>query len=103
MKQEDRYSKITVVTMLDSFPKNWVKKEDIDTLIKLVNSREKCRCFLNPLSSHIPFDSAEIGGYAARLIESYKEKKKLSFGLYACPKVDWIEADKLVNWWTQEH
>lgn len=103
MKQLDNYRPFGGVTMLDSFPKNWVKKKDIDTLIKLVHSREKCNCFLNPLSSYIPKDSADLGGYAIQLIESYKQKKKLTFGLYACPKTNKIEADKLVNWWNQRH
>jgi len=101
MKQDAGYSPLEPVTMLDSFPKNWIKKKDIDTLIKLVNSREKCHCFLNPFSSYIPNDSADLGGYVTQLIKSYKEKKKLTFGLYACPKTDKIKADKLVNWWKQ--
>jgi hypothetical protein len=99
IKQKDSSVPLGVLTMLDSFPEDWAKKKDIDTLIKLVNSREKCYCFLNPLSSHIPNDSADLGGYAIQLIESYKGKKKLSFGLYACPKTNKIQADKLVSWW----
>lgn len=91
---------INVVTMADSFPNNWLTKKDVDTLINLINSKEKCNCFSNPLSSYIPTnDSAEIGGYAIWLIKSYKEKKKISFGLNACPKTDVVEADKLMKWW----
>lgn len=100
MKQGDNYDPLEVVVMLDSFPKNWIKKKDIDNLSKPVNSREKCLCFLNPLSSYIPKDSADLGGYAMKLIESYKQKKKLSFGLYACPKTTKIEAEELINWWS---
>jgi hypothetical protein len=101
IKQGDTYGPLGVVTMWDNFPKNWVKKKDVATLIKLVNSKEKCHCILNPLSSYIPNDSADLGGYVTQLIESYKEKKKLSFGLYACPKTNKIDANKLVNWWKQ--
>lgn len=94
---------INVVTMVDSFANNWLTKKDIDTLIKLVNSKDKCNCFLNPLSSYIPTnDSGEVGGYATWLIKAYKEKRKVSFGLNACPKVDKAEADKLIKWWTMQ-
>jgi hypothetical protein len=93
---------LAVIVMTDSFPYNWIKPEDIDSLIKLVNSKEKCNCFLNPLSSHIPNDSADIGGYAVALIASFKQKEKVSFGLYACPKTNKKDADELIQWWTTE-
>jgi hypothetical protein len=93
---------LAVVTMEDSFPNNWLTRKDIDTLIKLVNSQQRCNCFLNPLSSYIPNDSAYVGGYAIRLIVAYKEERKVTFGLYACPKVDKIVADRLIQWWTNQ-
>ena len=98
--KNNQASNINVVTIVDSFPNDWLTKKDIDTLIKLVNSKEKCNCFLNPLSSYIPTnDSGEVGGYAIWLITAYKEKKKVSFGLNACPKVDKTVADRLIKWW----
>jgi hypothetical protein len=94
---------IYVVTIVDSFPNNWLTKKDIDTLIKLIKSKDKCNCFLNPLSSYIPTnDNGEVGGYAAWLIKAYANKKKVSFGLHACPKVNNLEADKLIKWWTTQ-
>ena len=80
--------KLGVILMTDSFPDNWLKREDIDSLMKIVNSKEKCNCFLNPLSSYIPYDSADIGGYAVAMVSSFRQKKKVSFGLYACPKTN---------------
>ena len=41
-----------------------------------------------------------MGGYATWLIKAYKDKKKVSFGLNACPKVDKADADKLTKWWS---
>ena len=96
------FNKLGVVIMENSFPDNWLTKKDIDTLIKLVNSNEKCNCFLNPLSSYIPNDNANVGGYAIQLIAAYKAKIKVSFGLHACPKVDKAEAYKLIQWWTRQ-
>lgn len=95
--------KIGVVVMIDSFPSNWLKRGDIDTLIKLVTSKEKCNCFLNPLSSFIPRDSADIGGYAGRLLDAYRRDTVVSFGLYACPKATDKDSEDLKLWWQSLH
>ena len=92
-------AKFAVVSMQDSLPANWLKKSHIAALIKLVKSKAKCYCFVSPLSSYIPGGNADVGGYAIWLIEAYKEKRKVSFGLYACPKVDNSKAEKLIQWW----
>jgi hypothetical protein len=87
---------------LDTIPDNWVKREYIDSLIPFVKSKERCFCLLNPYSSYIPNDSAELGGYVIKLIRSYKDKEKINFGLYSCPKADEREADELLKWWAVE-
>src|SRR5690606_24561516 len=97
-------SKLGLVTMIDSFPSNWLTKKDIDTLIKLVNSTEKYNCLKNPFSSYIPTnDSADLGGYAIWLIKAYKEKLSVSFGLHLCPKTNKRDADELIQWWTKQN
>ncbi|CAN5544684.1 hypothetical protein BH10BAC2_BH10BAC2_37860 [soil metagenome] len=89
--------------MYDDFPDFWVNANDIDTLITLVESKQKCYCFLNPLSSHIPFgDSADLGGYVIRIIKAYKENRRLSFGLYSCPKTNEKDAEELIKWWASQ-
>ncbi len=88
------------MTMIGEFPNNWVKKEHIASLIKLLGSKEKCGCFLNPLSSYIPTDDyAEKGGYAGVFVKAFKENKKVNLGLYSCPKVDEKLNIELINWW----
>jgi hypothetical protein len=102
-KQETIADTIGVIVMKDSFPENWLKREDIDSLVKLVKSTDKCNCFLEPMSSYIPFnDSANVGGYAIKLIEAYKQQRKVSFGLYSCPKTNEKDADKLIRWWSHQ-
>ena len=97
-------SKLGLVTMIDSFPSNWLTKKDIDTLIKLVNSKEKYNCLKNPFSSYIPInDSADLGGYAIWLIKAYKENISVSFGLHFCPKSNKEDADELIRWWTKQN
>ena len=87
--------------MVDEFPIDWVKKEQIDTLVSMLNSNDTCECFLNPLSSTIPNDVAEKGGYAAIFIKAFKEKKAVSFGLYSCPKVNKELNKELITWWNK--
>ena len=91
------------MTMTDDFPKNWIKASQIDTLINLVNSKQRCLCFVNPLSSYIPFeDSADLGGYAIELIKAYKNRKTVSFGLNSCPKTNERDAQTLIEWWSKQ-
>jgi hypothetical protein len=92
---------ISCMTMIDKFPVDWVKREHIDTLITMLDSKDSCGCFLNPLSSYIPNGFAEKGAYAAIFIKSYKDKQTVSFGLYACPKIDEKLNEELVNWWNK--
>ncbi|MBS1600624.1 MAG: hypothetical protein JST75_20535 [Bacteroidetes bacterium] len=96
-------SEVNILVMTNDFFDTWVKPSDIDKLIRLVKSKVKCDCFVSPLSSTIPFkDSADLGGYAIAFIKAYKEKKKVNFGLYACPKTNNKDADELIKWWTQQ-
>ena len=94
-------NELNVTTIESDFPKNWVKSEDLDSLISLVESKEKCNCYLNPLSSNIPRDSAEVGGFAVEFIKAFKENRKLDLGLYNCPKVNEKEAEELKSWWKE--
>ena len=69
------------------------------TVFVTLKSEEKCYCFLNPLSSFIPSDSATVGGYVIQLITAYQQEKRVTFGLYSCPKTNEFEADNIIKWW----
>jgi len=95
----ERHS-INVTTMADSFPNDWVKASDLDSLMALIGSTTKCNCFLNPLSSYIPTnENADIGGYAIIFINSFRQKTRISLGLYKCPKTDKESVDEILEWW----
>lgn len=89
------------MSMTNEFPADWIKEEDLEDLFKLLDSKEKCGCFLNPLSSYIPTGNAEKGGYAGIFIKSFKERNKVDFGLYSCPKVNESLNEELRNWWNE--
>jgi hypothetical protein len=90
---------INVSTIENDFSKNWIKKQHLDSLISLIESKEKCNCYVNPLSSYIPNDSAEVGGFAIEFVKAFKENRNVDLGLYSCPKVNLKEAKELKNWW----
>ena len=92
---------LNVSTIESDFTKSWIKSEHLDSLITLVESKEKCNCYLNPLSSYVPKDSAEVGGFAIEFIKAFKENKKVNLGLYSCPKVNQKEVIKIKSWWKE--
>lgn len=92
------------VTMQHDFPKNWINETNINDLIPLIYSQQQCKCYVNPISSFLPLDStANIGGFAIAMVNAYKEKEPVNFGLYTCPKFDKIEADLLKVWWEKNN
>lgn len=95
LKKENTFN---VLSIKDDLSKNWIRSTDLDSLISLVESKEKCSCYLNPLSSYIPKDSAEVGGFAIEFLKAFKENRKVNLGLYSCPKVDKREALELKLW-----
>jgi len=90
------------LTIMDDFPKHWIKKTDIFKLGALLKSKEKCKCVVNPLSSYLPVnDSADLGGYAIMLLTAYKENKQISF-LWLCPTANEKKANQLLTWLTTQ-
>ncbi|MDD5571738.1 MAG: hypothetical protein PHD97_11380 [Bacteroidales bacterium] len=90
-----------VVILMHDFPLDWVKRGDIDSLIQILKSKRKCKCFFNIVFSGVPEDNdfAELGGYAIEFINSYRQKRKVDFGLYSCPKTDNNEINEILDWW----
>ena len=89
-------------TIVNEFPENWVKKEEIENLIGLIDSKENCKCLVNPLSSKIPInEKSTIGGYAIMLIKSFKNKTKIDIGLTLCPTTAPNEIIEIKNWWKE--
>lgn len=93
---------LKIFTIVNEFPENWVKYEDIEKLIILIDSKENCKCLVNPLSSNIPTnEKASIGGYAVLFIKSFKNKSKIDIGLYCCPETSEKEISAIKKWWNE--
>ena len=99
VKKYNESERLNFIVFGDDFPENWVKKQDVEYLIRNLNSKQKCCGYMNVFSSYISSDSAEVGGFAILFIKSYIEKKTLNLGLNSNPKVDEKEVENIMKWY----
>jgi hypothetical protein len=98
----DKYnkdSKLNFVTIIGDFPQNWVKPNDIQYLISIMRSKEKCCGYMNIFSSTISNDNGEVGGFAIIFLNSYISKTKIIMGLNCNPKTDKESVRKIEKWY----
>jgi hypothetical protein len=92
------------VTVSFDPPKNWVGKEDLGYLMKLIRSQDKCRCVIHVFSSYLPFqDSSTIGGQAMNMIDSYRTGKPYFEGSWNCAKTDSARLREIELWWKRSN
>lgn len=96
-------SKLNFITLTGDFPKNWVKPNDIEYLISIIYSKEKCCGYMNVFSSFISSENAEVGGFAIIFLNSYISKTKINLGLNSNPKVDAASIKKIETWYQELH
>lgn len=98
---KERYNKtpINSISMVGDFPENWVKLNDVEYLMSIMNSREKCCGYMNVFSSFISNENAEVGGFAIIFLNSYISNTKINLGLNCNPKTDEESVKKIENWY----
>ena len=98
---KERYNKtpINSISMVGDFPENWVKSNDVEYLMSIMNSREKCCGYMNVFSSFISNENAEVGGFAIIFLNSYISNTKINLGLNCNPKTDKESVKKIENWY----
>lgn len=99
IKKYKKDSKLNFVTLAGDFPENWVKPNDIDYLVSIMRSKEKCCGYMNMFSSTISNEEAEIGGFAIIFLNSYISKTKINLGLNSNPKTDIKSIKKIETWY----
>lgn len=97
----DKNSKLNSVTIAGDFPENWVKPTDVQYLISIMRSKEKCCGYMNIFSSFISSENVEVGGFAIVFLNSYISKTKINMGLNCNPKVDNESIKKIEKWYEQ--
>jgi len=97
----EKYNKglINFVTLSGEFPEDWVKPNDIQYLISIMHSKEKCCGYMNMYSSTISEENAEVGGFAIIFLNSYISQTKINLGLNSNPKVDPASIKKIETWY----
>lgn len=98
---KERYNKtpINSISMMGDFPENWVKSNDVEYLMSIMNSREKCCGYMNVFSSFLSNENAEVGGFAIIFLNSYISKTKINLGLNCSPKTDEESVRKIETWY----
>ena len=106
LEQLEKHVTILPPTILWKYTINnkWIKKEDIDTLIMFVHSKQPAHIPWPMISSMIPYENTTVGIEAMHLINLYRNEKfhypSLCSTYYFCkPENQDILADEYVEWW----
>jgi len=100
LEKYNKNSKLNFVTVSGDFPYKWVKPNDVEYLISIMYSKEKCCGYMNTFSSFISSEDAEVGGFAIIFLNTYISQTKINLGLNSNPKVD-VESIKKIEKWYQ--
>jgi hypothetical protein len=95
-------SKLNFVTLSGEFPEDWVKPNDVQYLISIMHSKEKCCGYMNIFSSHMLNENGEVGGFAIIFLNSYISKTKINLGLNCNPKTDPASIKKIETWYEKQ-
>ena len=98
----NKNSKLNFITLSGEFPENWVKPNDIQYLISIMYSKEKCCGYMNIFSSTISSENGEVGGFAIIFLNSYISQTKINLGLNCNPKVDLASIKKIDTWYQKQ-
>lgn len=99
---KERYNKkspLNFVTLSGEFPENWVRPKDVEYLISVMNSKEKCCGYMNFFSSTLLTENAEVGGFAIIFLNSYISHTKINLGLNSNPKADKESIKEIEDWY----
>lgn len=93
-----RLNSITTVGQVD---RTWVKKEDLEFLISLINSTEKSSCIVRSISSQRDDwdDISTIGAQVTQILSCYIKGKPYPYRLNCCPKENEKLKQDILDWW----
>lgn len=99
---KEKYNKDSAfhyVSMMGDFPDNWVKPNDVQYLMSIMRSKEKCCGYMNVFSSTLLTDNGEVGGFAIIFLNSYISNTKINLGSNCNPKTDEESIRKIEKWY----
>lgn len=95
-------SKLNFVTLSGEFPEDWVKPNDVQYLISIMHSKQKCCGYMNTFSSTLSSENGEVGGFAIIFLNSYISQTKINLGLNCNPKIDMVSIKKIETWYQKQ-
>lgn len=94
---------LNVLSTMGEAPKDWLKYEDLEFLITLIESKERANCVMRVISSHIPNpQNMTIGNQAISIIESYRQNQTYPNGLTVCESYEEEKVQEIRKWWTEK-
>ena len=88
------------VFVLSASPTNWVRKEHIDWLMKLIDKTDSTRSIMNSSSSYMSTDKySSIGREAQNLIDCFRYKSNYPNFLNSFGPPDKLKVKELRDWW----
>jgi hypothetical protein len=88
--------------IMPTAPDNWVRKEHIAELLKLVRSKNRIKRIISSTGASNAPDEGEnssVGTEAQNLIECYRTRKAYPNFDYSSGQPDEIKAKELETWW----
>lgn len=93
---------INIITTVGRADINWIRKNDIKRIIKLVNSEQPAYCIVRALSSRLPIkEESTVGGQVMNIIDSYRNKEQYPSFLTNCSKTDKERQQEILKWWEE--
>ncbi len=91
-----------IITTIGQADSNWISKDDIENLIKMIDSEQPAYCIMRVISSHLPVgEESTLGGQVMNLIDSYRFKRPYPYFLTDCSKTDNDRQKEIKDWWTE--
>ena len=93
---------IYILTIGKKAEVGWIKRNDIDTLMKMIDCTEPSHCVMQVVSSQLPVNEiSTIGGQAMDLIDAYRFEKEYPYKLTSCSRND-EERKREITFWFKE-
>ncbi|MCW9037879.1 hypothetical protein [Altibacter sp.] len=82
---------------------NWITKEDVKFLIKLMDSKEDAKCIMQIKSSYMPtVEKPTLGDQVILLINAYRQKLNFPYELTLCGDFGGKERSEIKRWWKKD-
>ena len=93
---------LNVLSTVGKAEPDWLDKDDLEFLVSLIESPQKCNCINRVISSYIP-DSKNmtVGNQAISIIEAYRNQEAFPNELVICRLYNREKVVEIKKWWEE--